>query len=177
MIGNTVELWLKKYNEKYGKSLKYENIDHWRFGDIVGLTNEEVLDIFETCWADWRGLKPLEKNQFTVIEAMKLVGHVDIVTSVHIQFIPIVKKWLSNYGINLNVVYSREKEKLKYDVYIDDSPENAKAMVSAGKTCILYDQPWNQGLVGKGIIRVKTLREALGVLRRRDYIQEKIQEA
>jgi len=175
VIGNTVELWLKKYNEKYGKNLQYKDIDHWRFGDIVGLTNEQVLDIFELCWSDWRGLKPMEKNQFHTVEAMKLIGRVDIVTAVHVQFIPIVKKWLSNYNIDCKIIQSREKEKLKYDVYIDDSPENAKAIVEMGKTCILYNQPWNQGVEGKGIIRVYSLTDALGVLRRREYLQEEIQ--
>lgn len=168
VVADTMGLWAIKYNKKYDKNITFADIKEWDFWKGYGLTLEQAFELFHECWEDWRGLKPLEKNQHHIIAKMAQHGQVDLVTSVSLPYIPIVRKWMSNYHIPIyRVVPSDKKYELNYDIFIDDSPKNAIEIDKRKKICLLYDQAWNRNVSGERILRVKNLEEAYGFIARR----------
>ena len=79
-----------------------------------------------------------------------------------------VKNWLKLHKINfknyVGVVEGIEKSELDYDVFIDDSPLNAKSMLEKGKSVILYSQPWNLSFEDKRATRIYELQNAVPVI-------------
>ena len=58
-----------------------------------------------------------------------------------------------------------EKTNLDYDVFIDDSPLNAKSMLDAGKSVILYNQPWNLSFNDPRAKRIYQLKDAISIIK------------
>ncbi|MBA4718944.1 MAG: hypothetical protein HRO68_07590 [Nitrosopumilus sp.] len=81
-----------------------------------------------------------------------------------------MKKFLKKHKISYNnIIFSENKEELDYDTFIDDSPINAIKIFDAGKSVLLYNQPWNQDIIPKKIdmthlIRVYSLDHAIHIL-------------
>ena len=57
-----------------------------------------------------------------------------------------------------------EKSRLDYDVFIDDSPLNAKSMLEEGKSVILYSQPWNTSFEDDRVTRIHELKNAVPII-------------
>ena len=79
-----------------------------------------------------------------------------------------MKNWLKLHNIDFNnyvgVVEGIEKSKLDYDIFIDDSPLNAKSMLEKGKSVILYSQPWNVSFQDKRATRIYELKNAIPII-------------
>lgn len=167
-LTNTMELWCKKYNTLYNKNIGINDIKKWDFYTDFGLSDSQAFEIFDLVWLNWKDLKPLEKDQGKTIGKMTINNTVDLVTSVRDKHYNHVKNWLIENGIPYNdLVFSSHKYELDYDIFIDDSPINARKVDEKGKTCLLYHQEWNKDVSGSNIKRVYSLEEA------REYIDKR----
>jgi len=64
------------------------------------------------------------------------------------------------------MVFSSHKFDLDYDIFIDDSPDNALEISKNNKICLLYNQPWNRDVLEtQNIRRVYNLYHAIDVIR------------
>jgi hypothetical protein len=78
-----------------------------------------------------------------------------------------VKNWLKLHGIvyenYVSVIDGTMKADLDYDLFIDDSPLNAKRFVENEKNFFLYSQPWNKHIPTKNQ-RIFSLSDAVNQL-------------
>jgi len=167
VLSHTMGTWCTLYNKKYNKNIGTKDIGGWDFYKGLGLTTDEAFEIFHECWANPQLLKSLEKD--LPLKTMKLstLGKLDIVTSVHEEYRNSIESWLEFKGVKYNdLIFSTKKYKLPYDVYIDDSPENALDIDEIDRFCLLYHQPWNYHIPETDHIkRIYSLDHAYEVLK------------
>ena len=97
---------------------------------------------------DWRTIPPTEEHIYEKVGRLLEFGKVDIVTGRSLETIAPANCWVKEQGIRFNSFVrtekGRDKAKLNYDVFIDDSPELMSQLSSgSSKHGILYAQPWN----------------------------------
>ena len=163
VLADTMNVWIKYYNEIYKKSLTKQDIRKWEFWIDLGISETEAFRIFDKVWSDLENLPLLEKNASVIIKDLATITEIDIVTAVKAK----IKPWLDRNDIIYNdIVYGYKKIHLDYSIFIDDSPLLAKE-VSIEKICLLYNQPWNQYVnkENKNIIRIDSLNHALNYIR------------
>jgi len=176
VLSNTIKKWIqifhKDYSEKYHKlQLSYNKIKEFDFYKDFDITHDDSRKIFEKCWEQWNYLEPtefmLEQKTKTLSE---LCGGLDIVTANNPANKKYLEQFLQKYKIKYdNIIFSENKEELDYDIFIDDSPYNAKKIFDCGKTVLLYNQPWNQDIISEKtehayLSRVYSIDHAIHIL-------------
>jgi len=93
-------------------------------------------------------------------------GQVDIVTARELSTDNFVKNWLKLHGVTfenyVSVIDGTMKADLDYDLFIDDSPLNAKIFIENKKNFLIYSQPWNMHITTSK--RISSLSEAISQL-------------
>ncbi|MEM2856382.1 MAG: hypothetical protein QW416_04695 [Candidatus Nitrosocaldaceae archaeon] len=168
-LADIIGLWLSEYNKKNSKRLRYADIVRWDFWSELGYTASRFFKELSDCWNKWMDVKPMESNISYTINQLKNFGMIDIVTARDPRNTFNVKNWLMMHNINYNnyvlVSYGTDKAELEYDLFIDDSPLNAKKIARYKKRVILYDQPWNRNIEeDRYIIRIKSLADTLDII-------------
>lgn len=171
-----MDLWVDEFNRLHPtKKSSIRDVTSWAFfeKDPFNISTEHAFEIFDYCWRHWEYIKPVEVDQDVKIEMLRELGTVDIVTSVVKNKDPI-KKWLAAHNIKPdNIVFTQEKWKLDYDVFIDDSPHNAEEILkenhmnNKNKICLLYNELWNRSVKTDNdkIIRVYSLNHAYDIIK------------
>jgi 5'(3')-deoxyribonucleotidase len=163
VLADTMNLWIKYYNNIYKKSLTKSDITKWEFWVDLGIPETEAFKIFDKVWSNLSNLPLLEKNANIIIKELATIAEIDIVTAVKAK----IKPWLDWKGIIYNdIIYGYKKTQLDYSIFIDDSPSLAEELANE-KICLLYNQPWNQNISKKTkkIIRIRSLDDALRYVR------------
>lgn len=162
VLADTMSAWIKIYNKKYAKVIEKSDIIEWKFWSLLKIQREEAYEIYDLVWANWKELHATEENIGLTIDKLKATCVIDIVTSAQGD----VKEWLKLNDVKYNnLIYTSEKAKLDYDIFIDDSPEEALKLDKNKRLCFLYDQPWNSNITGKKIVRVRNLVEAMELIK------------
>lgn len=145
VLADTMTAWINYYNKQYNSNLRKSDVTLWKFWELesIGMTRENAYKIFDEVWFKWQDLNPLEKNIGLIVEGLRKLAEVHIVTAT----LGDITEWLKFHEVRYDgfkrTDYS-EKPGLKYDIFIDDSPDDALELGMRGKVCLLYDQPWNQ---------------------------------
>ncbi len=165
-LADIIGVWLTEYNSKNGKRLEYDSIDRWDFWIRLGYTPTRFFRELSNCWKRWHLIKPIEERVGESVEELNKIGRVDIVTARDAESSIYAKEWLRHNNIRYNnfvlVAKGSDKAELDYDVFIDDSPINARKISSYNKLVLLYDQPWNRDIKANDkIIRIRYLLDAL----------------
>lgn len=123
--------------------------------------------------------KAVEDGMFAELEAYEDVSdvlwrahdkghHIRIVTARFLkpgdryQVIKTTGEWLDKNNIPVDdMAFTDQKTDIDADVYIDDSPSNITKLRAAGKTVIIYDQPYNRDFDG---LRAKSWLEVEAIL-------------
>lgn len=170
VLADAIVVWLDIYNADHHNSLEKKDVKGWDFFGTLNIDRKEFDRIFELAWKNWRAIPLCEAMLDQKVKELSKVGDISIVTARSTTSIPNVKAWLRDKKIFYNemvvVDYGPLKSTLDYDIFIDDSPLNAKDIAKSGKLVLLYDQPWNQDLEGEGIIRVRGFGEAIDAITR-----------
>lgn len=168
VLADVIHTWLD-YNNKIRKAISKEEISEWDFWGRYQIDKYDFYKELSLCWQTWHKIPSTEENLSTTTSALSHVGEVDIVTAREESTHTYVKSWLSSQKITyknyVGVLEGLEKTKLDYDIFIDDSPINAKSMLNAGKTVILYTQPWNLNFNDPRIKRIYTLKDAISIIK------------
>jgi uncharacterized HAD superfamily protein len=126
------------------------------------------------CWKSWKEIPPTEGEISFATRELSKLGTLDIVTAREESTHDHVKNWLKLHNVSfrsyVGVVKGVEKAKLDYDVFIDDSPINAKSMLAAGKSVLLYNQPWNLKFDDPRAKRIHKLKTAVPIVREHEVI-------
>lgn len=168
-LADIIGLWLREYNKKSENRLEYDEIDRWDFWVRLGYTSDQFFKELSECWNRWMHVKPLEDNISFIVERLSRLGKVDIVTARDPENNISVKRWLEYHEIPYNdyilVARGIDKAELDYDLFIDDSPINAKQISNYRKMVLLYSQPWNRDLEENMYVRrIKYLLDAIELI-------------
>ncbi|GIU70822.1 MAG: hypothetical protein KatS3mg003_0301 [Candidatus Nitrosocaldaceae archaeon] len=170
-LADIIGSWLIEYNKKSREKLDYNNITKWDFWIKLGYTPTRFFKELSNCWKRWQHIKPIEDRVSYAVEQLHRFGKVDIVTARDPESSNYAKEWLNYYNIPYNefvlVARGSDKAYLDYDIFIDDSPINAKKISRFNKMILLYDQPWNRDVrENNNIIRIRKLLDALDLIPR-----------
>lgn len=171
VLANSMKTWLKIWYEETGQLMKFEELNEWFFWRKLGIDEETFVRILNKAWIRWIEIPPTEDDIDGKVYKLKTLGSVDIVTARPKSTKEYALKWLNYYKISFDkYVWTRNslaKAKLRYDVYIDDSPSMIEALENTGKLLLLYAQPWNRDVQEKENVKiVKNLDEAYLFLNR-----------
>lgn len=177
VLSHTMKSWVRICNglNNNVKPLTMRDIDVYEFFNKWDMTLKECFEIFDIAWSEWEKLEPLEQDIGQKTHILCNLGKTDIVTNVTKKWQESIRMWLKCQGVEYSeLVFSRDKWELNYDVYIDDAAHNAERIVEAGNICLLYNQPWNRHINTKDgykynnggqIYRVYSLYHAIDVIK------------
>ncbi len=137
------------------------------------MTGKQYLDLFNAVWARRDDIEPTEAYVAVMYDDMLEYGLEPTILTyakTKAQF-ESKKKWVAaEFSPEAPVVNSRDaavwKHFLDYDVFLDDCPHIVAGAFVQGKVGIVYDQPWNRGLV-EGVtctFRAKSLPMAVNFI-------------
>lgn len=154
VLCNTIKKWIEIFNSEY--SVKYNNlklsygkITEFDFYSTFHITHEDSRKIFAQCWEQWDTLEPTEFMLNKKMQKLpEMCDAIHVVTANNSTNKKYLKAFLKKHSIPYGaIIFEEEKEKLHYDLFIDDSPYNAQKIFDAGKSVLLYNQPWNQDVI------------------------------
>ena len=168
VLADVIQTWIS-YNNKIRSPISKSEISEWDFWKKFQIDRFDFYKELSLCWKFWQNIPPTEKNLSKTTADLSTLGTVDIVTaredSTHTQ----VKSWLKSikivYKNYVGVLEGEEKTKLDYDIFIDDSPINARSMLGGGKSVILYSQPWNLTFDDTRAKRISRLKDATSAIK------------
>lgn len=168
VLADVIQSWIS-YNNKIRTMIYKSEISEWDFWKKFKIDKFDFYKELSMCWVSWKNIPPTENDLSLATRDLLKLGTVDIVTareeSTHIY----VKNWLKSKGIIYNnyvgVLEGIEKTRLDYDVFIDDSPINAKSMLDGDKSVILYTQPWNLDFTDSRAKRIYKLKDSISAIK------------
>ena len=163
VLADVLVPWIA-YNNTIRRTITKRDVTDWTFWKQLNIKPEQFYAELGACWRNWRSIPPTEPRLSYVTNHLSCLGRVDIVTAREPDTDSFVKKWLAHHEISydgyVSVAAGTMKADLDYDVFIDDSPVNAREFVRRGKSVILYAQPWNKRIQDR-IPRVTNMAGAL----------------
>lgn len=169
VLADVIESWLS-YNNKVRATIMKSQISEWDFWKNHNINKFDFYNELSICWKSWKEIPPTETNIASSTAQLSNIGMVDIVTARDESTHNEVKNWLKFHKINfrnyVGVSEGREKSRLDYDVFIDDSPINAASMLKAGRQVILYTQPWNISFKDVRAKRIHELKNAVSEIKK-----------
>lgn len=167
VLADVIQSWLS-YNNKIRRTIMKSQISEWDFWKNHDIEKIDFYSELSLCWKSWEDIPTTENNLAHTTSELTKLGTVDIVTAREESTHEDVKNWLRFHKINfknyVGVLEGIEKAKLDYDIFIDDSPINAKSMLNTGKSVMLYAQPWNLKFNDPAAFRIEKLEDAIPVI-------------
>ncbi|RNJ76271.1 MAG: hypothetical protein EB828_03145 [Nitrosopumilus sp. D6] len=164
VLADVIRSWLL-YNNSFRKNIEMHEARDWDFWKILNITASDFYAELNACWKDWHSIPPTEDDISSAVKSLAELGTVDIVTARDPSTDSFVREWLVHHGIEyaeyVSVAGGTMKADLDYDVFIDDSPINAKKFLEKGKKVLVYTQPWNMYLSKDEFIRIPDLAGAI----------------
>lgn len=168
VLADVIQAWLS-YNNNIRSYISKSDITEWDFWKKFQIDKFDFYKELSLCWKSWENIPSTEESLSIVTSELSKFGTVDIVTAREESTHDHVKNWLKlkkiNYKNYVGVFEGTEKTKLDYDVFIDDSPINAKSMLCEGKSVILYTQPWNLRFDDRRAQRIHQLKDAIPIIK------------
>jgi len=165
-------------NERLSTQLTVESITRWNAWEIAGITKDEFFRTLDAAWYDWKAVPPTEENLAEKVSRLRQFGKVDIVTGRSAETVPHASSWLQHHRILydkfVRTESTRSKNRLSYDLFIDDSAELMSLLASRlDGWGILYLRPWNRDAPDMPrIFKVERWDEIPAVLREIDSNKE-----
>lgn len=166
VIADSLSVWVNELNRYFAQDKKREDMIYYQFEKIYNVTWEEMDSFFRANQELLlTNLAPVEQAA-DIITRLNDKHEVLIITARPEQYRTITESWLLNQRIiyhNLVMTDFNDKslycKSLQVDIFIEDSLENALSIYQQGIPVILFDAPYNQGSLPKGVIRTKNWQE------------------
>jgi 5'(3')-deoxyribonucleotidase len=143
-IGSVIEATQRRY----GVLLSREMFDRWDppLGRLVGVPDAEF-----TAWA-WSCPMIFAQARPMPGVACALAGLIEqhrVVIATATAYPELTEPWLRWWHVPYSdVVHTRNKAAVAFDLHIDDSPGTLRALASAGRRVVRFAQPWNADVTG-----------------------------
>lgn len=122
------------------REMSKDVLNSWGFPDKE--TEQKFLDLLSDEWHNnWEDIDKVTETASYGVKILNCLYHVDIVTA-RTDADDEILNWLDQNNIEYEGFVSTKtyKERLGYDIYIDDNPH----MVGKDIDLYLHDQPWNR---------------------------------
>lgn len=147
-------------NQKYGKSIKREDLTTFYIEEIFGITSDDSRSVIDSFFFhdDHAQSLPMDGAQ-KVVEKLSANNKLYIITAKPSSLEKHTAEWLEEYFPAMfekvhfaNFFDTKEKRRKKseicielgIEIFIDDSIDNAHDVSSVGIPVLLFDAPWNQ---------------------------------
>lgn len=166
-IENLCEVWVDILNERYNRSVKYEDVTEWDISKFFpGLTKEQVFEPLHQPDI-WNMLSPKEGAMYYLKKLIEDGHDVYLCTStdyrnVYYKYVGVIQRLFPFIDWN-HVIVIKNKQMLAADFLIDDAPHNLEGGVYIK---ILMTAPHNKSydVNGKGMIRCDSWDEIYQVI-------------
>jgi uncharacterized protein len=164
VLADVIVSWIN-HNNSIRPNISKNQVTDWEFWKKFDINPFDFYLELSSCWKNWESIPTTQENLSNITKNLSTLGQIDIVTARERSTDSFVKKWLDYHDISYNnyvpVIDGPMKADLDYDVFIDDSPLNAKKFLENNKKVILYSQPWNQHISNHKLFRISNLSEAI----------------
>ncbi|MEO9295661.1 MAG: hypothetical protein ABI347_08690 [Nitrososphaera sp.] len=163
VLADVMLVWVDEYNRRKGTKITKDDITEWDIPTILPISVGDVYEYFSQVWKNrWQEIPATEPDIGAVTKRLHKKGYrISIITKRERPTVAYVAKWLDRekvYADDLLFIYDAvPKASYPFDVLIDDAPKNL-IDVTAPKSAILFNQPWNRRFDWP--VRVNTLSEA-----------------
>jgi 5'(3')-deoxyribonucleotidase len=124
----------------YGVETKVENLKTWNhdFGPIT------FVEAVKTCYLDEDFILNMAVTDgfssfFKHLENMMIIKFATARESSQ----EATRVWIKEKFGDYDTVFVKRKIDIEFDYLVDDSPEEAMSAAKKGKTCFVFNQPWN----------------------------------
>ncbi len=162
VLENHTHVWIEMLNEKYGRTVKYDDVKDWNMGKAYpGLTRDQIYDI-ELDDRMYDLMQPLDGAKECLEKLLENNNEVYVVTSTPYKALKSkLEKVLFRYYPFLkwkDIIVTSNKKLIKGDVLIDDGVHN---LLEGDYKKILVSTPYNESFDAEAnnIIRVKNWKE------------------
>lgn len=154
-IADSQRLFLRLLEWKTGEHHEVSEMDSWTWAEDHGFAKEfwGYFDLLDTTYLR-RAIPPTDPLACAIVKWLVKRGHdVQIITSNHPSSEASIRSWLFGHSLELplNMIGRKsasEKVHMDFEVFIDDAPALAEAMVEVPeKRLYLVPQPWNSRVI------------------------------
>lgn len=154
--------WVETLNNKYGTSVKTQDINNWQFTRFFSsLTSEQVYEpLIKKDF--WKSIKPIEEVQ-QYLKMLHNEGYqIYVCTSTNWKNVKFKVKYVLNKYFDFipweNVIITANKQMIKADFLIDDGIHNLRG---GDYKKLLFNKPHNKSVDTNGtdIVRVNNWKE------------------
>jgi len=176
VLADSLPYYTRAFNQRFGLQIDLADAA-WRIFDrFPWISRQEAHDFFsELIEAGFFSSRPLLPGAKEAVESLAEDGHhLFIITGRAPQDEAITKNWLTHVGLlsRFEVVMHKAREpvgrhksgaasELQLDVFIEDELAVATAVGETAIPVLLFDRPWNQGVLPGNLRRVRSWTEAL----------------
>jgi uncharacterized HAD superfamily protein len=172
VLADTMVAFCRILNKRHSTQFTVDSFVQWKAWQIAHIPEDEFFETLDEAWFEWESIPPVSNDIEKEVGRIHRFGRVDVVTGRSQRTVEAALAWLQKQ----NVPYDRfvrtantiAKARLRYDVFVDDSPELMTMIASSfNRFGILYTQPWNRKARELGrTFRVKSWKEVPPVLER-----------
>jgi uncharacterized HAD superfamily protein len=176
VLADSLPHYTRAFNQHFGLQIDLADAA-WRIFDrFPRVSRQEAHDFFSgLIEAGFFSSRPLMPGAKEAVESLAEDGHrLFIITGRAPQDEAVTRSWLTHVGLLscFEAVIHKAREpvgrhksgaasELQLDVFIEDELAVATAVAEAAIPVLLYDQPWNQGVLQRNVCRVRSWAEAL----------------
>lgn len=164
VLADTYTPFCKLLSEKVGRQIQKSDLTLYGIGAAFGIPQQSIREMLSRVWADWPRISPVEEHIHDTFDKLRELFSIVIATARSAETIHHVKSWLHHVNLEYDnfcpVTRPADKVGLKFDVLVDDYIKNVEDAINAGRTGILYAQPYNDRLkLPDGALKVNSLAE------------------
>jgi uncharacterized HAD superfamily protein len=164
VLADTYTPFCRLLSEKVGRQVEKSDLTLYGIGAAFGIPQQDIREMLGSIWADWSKISPLEEDIHATFDNLRELFSVVIATARSAETIHHVRSWLQHINLKYDEFYPvtrpADKVNLKFDVLVDDYIRNVEDAVNAGRTGILYAQPYNNRLkLPERALKVNSLAE------------------
>jgi 5'(3')-deoxyribonucleotidase len=127
----------------------------WEFWTEWGLTFEQWKECFDQGVEDGTLFGRFAPLDHGIVHTLGAEHEIHIVTHRPIEAHSTTCDWLERWRIPYDsITFTDDKTMVPTDVFVDDKPENVRALIDHGVDALLFDRRWNRGANAVGLRRV-----------------------
>ena len=176
VLADSLPHYTRAFNQRFGLQIDLAD-SAWRIFDrFPWISRQEAHDFFSgLIEAGFFSSRPLMPGAKEAVESLAEDGHrLFIITGRAPQDEAVTRRWLTHAGLlsRFEAVIHKAREpvgrhksgaasELHLDVFIEDELAVAIAVAETAIPVLLFDHPWNQGVLPGNVCRVRSWAEAL----------------
>ena len=137
--------FLQEVNEMFGKDYVYDDIVNFDYSFMEVEERTIMFALWEVASYDGKSLSVENQDN---LKALRTFARVVACSTAFTGHIESKHRFLRRYFEPQDIVICKDKALVGGDILVDDKPKNIKLFRDVGKHGIVFNQPWNQDVLG-----------------------------